>query len=480
MFENILNRDIDWHESELEISPEARDFMERLMCTDVERRLGANGADEVKNHPFFKEINWETLLSERPAFVPAPADIEDTDYFDVRGARMGSFKEDVPDLKNIQALVSAQAKRDNPVAATSTAATATLVESPSASEDVPLTGGSPLNINTDPMDAGATPRAHSPTHSGDASNLPDSAKDESTGADFGTFAFINLPVLEKANNDVIKKLRSDNVYASNGSSSMSSSISEFSAEIPGTPGSANITKSKHRSMTALTNTPPLRFEGKNYFSYSPKGSPSSSGSGGALNNQTQGSSASTPQEGIEYQPQRSASVPVAFGDDASKDDMAVTDQPPSRRSSMPLRPRTHSTGNTDVHPFVIPSTASPTSPIPPTKNLPQVTHTRDRRSGSTSSSTGMRSSRHSLKATATLRSTAKGAIRKTSRTRDCLVVDDNPISAKILETILTRLNCRCVVMRNGAEAIRCAMGSVKFDIIFMDIRMPISKFLFLV
>lgn len=478
MFENILNRDIDWHESELEISPDARDFMERLMCTDVEKRLGANGADEVKNHPFFKEINWETLLSERPAFVPAPADIEDTDYFDVRGAKMGSFKEDVPDLKDIQALVSAQAKRDNAVAAATTT-TATLVESPSASEDITLTGGAPLNINTDPVEAGATPRAHSPTHSGDASKLPDSAKDESTGADFGTFAFINLPVLEKANNDVIKKLRSDNVYASNGSSSMSSSISEFSAETPGTPGSTNITKSKHRSMTALTNTPPLRFEGKNYFSYSPKGSPSSSGSGGALNNQTQGSSTSTPQEGIEYLPQRSASVPVAFGDDTSKDEMAVADRPPSRRSSMPLRPRTHSTGNTDIHPFVIPSTASPTSPIPPTKNLPQVTHTRDRRSGSASSSTGMRSSRHSLKATATLRSTTKGAIRKTSRTRDCLVVDDNPISAKILETILTRLNCRCVVMRNGAEAIRCAMGSVKFDIIFMDIRMPISKFFFI-
>ncbi|KAF9211464.1 hypothetical protein BGZ59_008007 [Podila verticillata] len=480
VFENILNRDIDWHESELEISPEAKDFMERLMCTDVEKRLGASGADEVKDHPFFKEINWETLLSERPAFVPAPADIEDTDYFDVRGAKMGSFKEDVPELKDIQALVSAQAKKDNAAsAATATAATsATLatpaaVNSASASKDMSLTGGVPLSINTDPVDAGATPRAHSPTHSGDAHNLSDSAKDESTGADFGTFAFINLPVLEKANNDVIKKLRSDNVYASNGSSSMSSSISEFSAETPGTPGSTNITKSKHRSMIALTNTPPLRFEGKNYFSYSPKGSPSSSGSGGALNNQTQGSSTSIPQEDIEYQPQRSASVPVAFGEDASKDEMTVTHQPPSRRSSMPLRPRTHSTGNTDIHPFVIPSTASPTSPNPPTKNLPQVTHTRDRRSGSTSSSTGMRSSRHSLKATATLRSTAKGAIRKTSRTRDCLVVDDNPISAKILETILTRLNCRCVVMRNGAEAIRCAMGSVKFDIIFMDIRMPI-------
>jgi len=58
---------------------------------------------------------------------------------------------------------------------------------------------------------------------------------------------------------------------------------------------------------------------------------------------------------------------------------------------------------------------------------------------------------------------------------DCLIADDNPISCKILETILYTLNCRCVVVRNGAQAIRCAMGGVKFDIIFMDIRMPISK-----
>ncbi|KAF8980960.1 hypothetical protein BGZ46_003420 [Entomortierella lignicola] len=479
VFENILSGYIDWHESELEVSPEARDFMERLLCSDPKLRLGANGADEVKGHPFFKEINWDTLLSEKPAFVPDPADIEDTDYFDVRGAKMGSFKEDIPELKDVEAMANALAKRTS-----LTSTTQVPLSNTSASTSTQDLASTPPALTTErnPVDNTETPRALTPLHQEEEpeSKLPDSAKDES-GADFGTFAFINLPVLEKANNDVIRKLKGDGALASNGGSSLSSSVSEFSAETPGTPGSngymssSSITKSKHRSMTALTNTPPLRFEGKNYFSYSPKGSPSSSGSAGtsSIQNQPLQESGSTPQEEGEYHPQRSASVPVAFSEVVSKEGVSPMEHPQtSRRSSMPLRPRTHSTGNTDIHPFVIPSTASPTSPIGPSKNI-LASHTRDRRSGSTSSGSGLRSSRHSLKATATLRSTAKGAIRKANKTRDCLVVDDNPISAKILETILTRLNCRCVVMRNGAEAIRCAMGSVKFDVIFMDIRMPI-------
>ncbi|PVU89187.1 hypothetical protein BB559_005204 [Furculomyces boomerangus] len=68
------------------ISPEARDFILRLLERDPEKRLGTKGADEVKNHPFFKQINWSNLLTQQPAFVPAVEDIEDTDYFDSRGA----------------------------------------------------------------------------------------------------------------------------------------------------------------------------------------------------------------------------------------------------------------------------------------------------------------------------------------------------------------------------------------------------------
>lgn len=54
----------------------------------------------------------------------------------------------------------------------------------------------------------------------------------------------------------------------------------------------------------------------------------------------------------------------------------------------------------------------------------------------------------------------------------CLLAEDNPITAKIIETLLTRLGCRCVVVADGTEAISVAMGDIKFDCILMDLHMP--------
>jgi serine/threonine-protein kinase RIM15 len=42
----------------------------------------------------------------------------------------------------------------------------------------------------------------------------------------------------------------------------------------------------------------------------------------------------------------------------------------------------------------------------------------------------------------------------------CLLADDNPISLKILETLLTRMGCRCVLVADGAEAISVALGDI--------------------
>lgn len=54
----------------------------------------------------------------------------------------------------------------------------------------------------------------------------------------------------------------------------------------------------------------------------------------------------------------------------------------------------------------------------------------------------------------------------------CLLAEDNPITAKIIETLLSRLGCRCVVVADGSEAIGVAMGDIKFDCILMDLHMP--------
>jgi hypothetical protein len=43
----------------------------------------------------------------------------------------------------------------------------------------------------------------------------------------------------------------------------------------------------------------------------------------------------------------------------------------------------------------------------------------------------------------------------------CLLAEDNPITAKIIETLLIRLGCRCVVVADGSEAISVAMGDIR-------------------
>lgn len=40
-------------------SDNARSFIKALLVKDVKERLGVNGFDEIKQHPFFAPLNWE-------------------------------------------------------------------------------------------------------------------------------------------------------------------------------------------------------------------------------------------------------------------------------------------------------------------------------------------------------------------------------------------------------------------------------------
>ncbi|XP_022261454.1 ribosomal protein S6 kinase alpha-4 isoform X1 [Canis lupus familiaris] len=53
------------------IGPVAQDLLQRLLCKDPKKRLGAGpqGAQEVKNHPFFQGLDWAALAARK---VPAP------------------------------------------------------------------------------------------------------------------------------------------------------------------------------------------------------------------------------------------------------------------------------------------------------------------------------------------------------------------------------------------------------------------------
>ncbi|KAM7515684.1 hypothetical protein LguiA_005267 [Lonicera macranthoides] len=66
--------------AEARLSPEAKDLIRGLLC-DVEHRLGTLGADQIKAHPWFKDISWETLYEMEAAFKPEVNGELDTQNF---------------------------------------------------------------------------------------------------------------------------------------------------------------------------------------------------------------------------------------------------------------------------------------------------------------------------------------------------------------------------------------------------------------
>ncbi|PON56239.1 cGMP-dependent kinase [Parasponia andersonii] len=80
VFDNIINRDIPWPKSPEEMTHEAYDLIDKLLTENAMQRLGATGAGEVKRHPFFKDINWDTLARQKAMFIPS-TEAHDTSYF---------------------------------------------------------------------------------------------------------------------------------------------------------------------------------------------------------------------------------------------------------------------------------------------------------------------------------------------------------------------------------------------------------------
>ena len=63
------------------ISDYAKDLIQKLIC-DSKFRLGKNGVQEIKDHPFFKGVNWNKLKDIKPFFIPKIKNDFDVSYFD--------------------------------------------------------------------------------------------------------------------------------------------------------------------------------------------------------------------------------------------------------------------------------------------------------------------------------------------------------------------------------------------------------------
>ena len=56
----------------------------RLLDKNPKERLGANGVDEIKNHPWFDKVNWNALVTKsiKSPFVPILSSDSDISNFD--------------------------------------------------------------------------------------------------------------------------------------------------------------------------------------------------------------------------------------------------------------------------------------------------------------------------------------------------------------------------------------------------------------
>lgn len=101
LFSNVINGEILWPEENDElifIPDDAKDLIIGLLTHDPLKRLGADGAIEIKQHLFFVNLDWNNLLRTKAEFIPQLDGPDDTSYFDTRSERYNH--EDAADSQN--------------------------------------------------------------------------------------------------------------------------------------------------------------------------------------------------------------------------------------------------------------------------------------------------------------------------------------------------------------------------------------------
>ncbi|XP_019950037.2 microtubule-associated serine/threonine-protein kinase 3-like [Paralichthys olivaceus] len=92
VFLRVTTEELTWPERELDVTDDAKDLIFSLLKKNPMERLGTRGAHEVKNHPFFQNLDMNNLLSEVPLYIPQ------LEYGDTCSENVGESEVDVPSV----------------------------------------------------------------------------------------------------------------------------------------------------------------------------------------------------------------------------------------------------------------------------------------------------------------------------------------------------------------------------------------------
>jgi serine/threonine-protein kinase RIM15 len=479
VFENILARRIAWPtEEECYVSEEARDLMEHLMTVNTKDRLGsnvsekfANGGDEIRAHPWFGNLNWDTLLEDDAQFVPQPENPEDTEYFDSRGATLQAFAEELED----------QASSPAPTPG---------ADYPERPHDA-LSG---LRRQFNSMKRNLMP-LHIPAHVRETRSRR--LSEPVANDDFGTFAFKNLPVLEKANKDVIQKLRAEALKEGGSKGANQSSLERSHSQAPSVEGSPLLPSPLKRTLSHknraaspspsnLGSAPVSASPNKVSHPTSPLLVQFSTGQNHERRKTSSTSSASH-QSGASLQPGNffePPKLPSSLSAGASMTSSPVRPGKPIMPASAVLSPPEK--GLSLPRPISVSGSRTRSQTVGSQEDIPlsagSYTHHHKRRSQVFDISP-QSSDNEDTRAKALLRvQRRRQSSRRMSqfsinegpcfRPLDVLICEDHPVSRMVMERLLEKLRCRTITVGNGPDAVRFATSEVQFDIIMMEVKLP--------
>uniref|UniRef100_A0A8C4V3J6 non-specific serine/threonine protein kinase n=1 Tax=Falco tinnunculus TaxID=100819 RepID=A0A8C4V3J6_FALTI len=87
LFGQVISDEIAWPEGDDALPPDAQDLISKLLRQNPLERMGTGSAFEVKQHRFFKNLDWNGLLRQKAEFIPQLESEDDTSYFDTRSER---------------------------------------------------------------------------------------------------------------------------------------------------------------------------------------------------------------------------------------------------------------------------------------------------------------------------------------------------------------------------------------------------------